>query len=419
MILYSKHSAFSSNFSRLIHHLGLLGLFVCLTIGLASGLTACSSGEDGPGGSSRKVPVKTIQVVEQQVQQTLAVVGHVEPSASVRLTSQVNGQLMESFVQPGHRVKAGQLLFRLDPRSYRAAVSQAKAVLARDNAKLALARQDLTRYKGLAARDFLSKQQYEQSLTEVAALEATISEDKALLEAAEVQLGHTTISAPIAGRVGELLVDPGNIVAAGATELLVINTISPAEVSFAVPEKYLPELNRRLRAGSVEVRVLPEGDRGEAVSGQLTIIDNTVNRDTGTVAMRAAFANLDERLWPGQFVRVYIVMEEVPQALVIPFRAVLEGVSGQYVYVVDTADEDHRVVVRPVRTVLLDSSSLQVMEGLKAGEIVVTDGQLNLFPDAPVEILADPPLDSSEIDPSAAPGTGRTAAAVSSTGSGV
>ena len=192
-----------------------------------------------------------------------------------------------------------------------------------------------------------------------------------------------------------MLVDAGNIVKANDTLLLVINTISPAEVSFAVPEKYLPELNRRLRAaragasnatGRVEVRVLPEGDRGQPVSGDLVSIDNAVNRDTGSVAMRAAFVNADERLWPGQFVRVYIVMEEMPAALVIPFRAVLEGVSGQYVYVLE---KDSSVTVRPVRTILLDNRRLQVVEGLAAGERVVTDGQLNLFPGALAEDLPD------------------------------
>ncbi|MDL2306702.1 efflux RND transporter periplasmic adaptor subunit [Desulfovibrio sp. OttesenSCG-928-C06] len=346
-------------------------------------LAGCS-GDDGQGGKrGRVIPVRTVQVQTQDVQQTLAVVGHVEASATVEMASQVSGQLMQSLVEPGHNVRKGQLLFRLDKRTFEAAVAKARAAVARDEAELRRARQDVSRYKSLAAKNFLSQQQYELSLTEVAALEATINQDKAALESALVELGYTEITAPISGRVGEILVDPGNIIKANDKVLLVINTISPAEVRFAVPEKYLPELLRRMREGDVEVRVRPEGDRGEPVSGKLTVIDNAVDRDTGTVAMRAWFENADERLWPGQFLRVSIVMEAVPQALVLPFRAILEGMGGQYVYVV----KDGEVSARPVKTVLLDKNSIQIVEGLEAGEEVVTDGQLNLFPGAKVEVL--------------------------------
>ncbi|MDR2826222.1 MAG: efflux RND transporter periplasmic adaptor subunit [Deltaproteobacteria bacterium] len=361
--------------------------------------TGCKNESGENSSASRPVPVRTALVEQGAAQQTLAVVGHVEASASVKLSAQVNGQLMECFVQPGHYVQAGDLLFRLDQRTLQAELNQAGAVLDRDKARLDQARQDLTRYKSLAAGDFLSKQQYEQSLSEVVALDATIKQDQAAIESAEVQLGHTKIHAPIAGRIGEILVDPGNIVKANDLPLLVINTISPAEVSFAVPEKYLPEINQRMRKGPVEVLVLPEGDRGEPVSGVLTVIDNTVDRETGTIAMRARFENSDERLWPGQFVRVYIVMEAVPDALIIPIKAVLEGVIGQYVYVTEqvqhTAGQDTDAAKaafksgqpRPVKTVLLDKTRMQIIDGLTVNEEIVTDGQLNLFPGARVEIL--------------------------------
>jgi multidrug efflux system membrane fusion protein len=289
------------------------------------------------------------------------------------------------LVRAGHYVKAGQLLFRLDQRALQASLRQAEAVLARDQAQLRRASQDLARYKTLADRNYTSRQQYEQSLSEVESLEASIAEDTAVIENARVQLGHTEITAPIAGRVGEILLDPGNIVKAGDMPLLVINTISPAKVSFSVPEKHLPELNRRLRQGKVEVRVLPEGDQGAPVSGALSSIDNAVDRNTGSIGMQAVFPNTDERLWPGQFVRVYIVMEAVPDALVIPFRAALEGMTGQYVYVVD---DEYRVMPRPVTSRPIGNNRLQISEGLSAGEIVVTDGQLNLYPGARVEIAS-------------------------------
>lgn len=357
----------------------LAGVFFALAF------SGCSD-TDGAGGGRRAVPIRTAIVKQEDVQQTLAVVGHVEASASVRLASQVSGQLMESLAQPGHYVKQGQLLFRLDPRTFQAAVDQAQAVVNRDEAELRRARQDVVRYKSLAANNFLSQQQYELAFTEVASLEATIQQDKAALQSARIELGYTSITAPISGRIGEILIDPGNIIKSNDMTLLVINTVSPAEVSFSVPEKYLPELNRRLRQGSVEVRARVEGDRDETpITGYLKVIDNTVNRDTGTVAMRALFENADERLWPGQFVRVSIVMEAVPDALIMPFRAVLEGMAGQYVYLVG---EDKTVSARPVRTILLENGFLQVLDGLAENDEVVTDGQLNLFPGALVEVLA-------------------------------
>ena len=355
--------------------------FLALFAFLAAG---CSDKENTTQGG-RPVPVRTAAVTMDDVQQTLAVIGHVEPSASVSVVAQVNGQLMEVLVKPGHYVKAGQLLFRLDRRTLEAGLKQAEAMLARDNAQLRRARQDLARYKALADRNYTSRQQYEQSLAEVESLEASIAEDNAIIDHARVELGHTEISAPIAGRVGEILLDPGNIVKAGDQTLLLINTISPAKVSFSVPEKHLPELNRRMRQGKVEVRVLPEGDQGPPVSGTLSSIDNAVDRDTGSIGMQAVFPNTDERLWPGQFVRVYIVMEAVPDARVIPFRAALEGMTGQYVYVVDS---EHRVMPRPVKSHLIGTSRLQISDGLEAGEIVVTDGQLNLYPGAKVEIVS-------------------------------
>jgi multidrug efflux system membrane fusion protein len=354
---------------------------------------ASCTNENGESSSGNApIPVRTARIQQDSVQQTLAVVGHVEASASVKISAQVSGQIIHSFVLPGNYVQAGELLFTLDQRSLRAELNQAEAILDRDKARLAQARQDLSRYKSLAAGDFLSKQQYEQSLSEVAELEATLKQDMAAIESAEVQLSHTEIHAPISGRIGEILVDPGNIIKANDAPLLVINTLSPAEVSFAVPEKYLPELNARLRKGGVEVRVLPEGDRGEPVSGQLTVVDNEVKRETGSIAMRARFENSDERLWPGQFVRVFIVMESVPDALVMPFRALLEGLNGQYVYVAEEdpgKPEQFKIVrTRLIKTAFLDKNRLQVMEGLSPGEEVVTDGQLNLFPGARVEILS-------------------------------
>lgn len=359
-------------------------LRLLIIVAVSQLLLACPDKGGGGSGKSRAVPVNVARVVRQMEKQTLTVIGHVEASATVLVSPQVGGQLMQTFVRSGQYVKAGDKLFQVDQRSFLADVHNAEAALKRDQAELKQAKQDLSRYGQLVKSDFLSRQEYEKSLTTVEALEATIAQDQAVLENARLQLSHTTITAPISGRVGELLVDPGNILKANDQTLLVINTLQPAEVSFAVPERYFPEINRRMREGVVNVLVLPDGDIGPEVDGEIFFADNTVDRDTGSIAMRARCGNTDERLWPGQFVRVTIIMENLENALVIPLSAVLEGMGGQYVYVVN--QEDDTVVERPVTTRLIKDGRMLVSSGLAENEEVVTDGQINLFPKARVEV---------------------------------
>ncbi|MCL1889681.1 MAG: efflux RND transporter periplasmic adaptor subunit [Desulfovibrionaceae bacterium] len=360
-----------------------LRLFL-LSFVITSGASCSKDQAGGGGGRDRAVPVRVAVVRAEEVRQTLSVIGHVEPSATVRVTAQVGGQLMEARVQPGSQVLEGDLLFLLDQRTFQSALNQAEAALSSSQAQLRRAQQDLIRYKQLTSQNFLSQQQYEQSLMEVETLQASIAQNQAVRENAELQLAHATILAPIAGRVGEVLVHPGNNVKANENTLLVINTVSPADLRFAVPERFLPELNRRLRGGQVEVLAKPEGDQGEAILGQLTLIDNEVDKNTGTIAMRARFANSDERLWPGQFARVSIVLEALDDALVIPANAILEGLSGRYVYVLR---EDGRVAPRNVSVTDLGDGRVLVADGLDLGETVVTDGQLNLAPGSRAEAV--------------------------------
>lgn len=370
---------------NLFHFALVVTLLAALPLG-------CSENSGGGGRQSRLVPVRVAEVKSESVEQALSVIGHVEPSASVRVTSQVSGQLLESRVKPGSLVRAENTLFIIDPRSFQATLNQAEASLKRDRAQLRRARQDLERYRVLASKDFLSQQQYEQSLTEVESLEATIAQNEAVRDNAQLNLGHTVINAPITGRVGEVLVDPGNNIKASETVLLVINTIRPADVGFSVPERHLPELKQRLGEGSVVVTARPEGDKGEPINGELYLIDNAVDRNTGTIAMRARFPNTDERLWPGQFARVNIIMNAMPDGLVIPQSAILEGLTSRYVYVVDSEDV---VKNRDISSRMLSDGRTLVLEGLQKGELVVTDGQLNLAPGTKVEVL-DRPVAQSE-----------------------
>lgn len=349
-------------------------------------LLACSDGGEARR-AERPAQVRALLLTVQEARQTLNVVGHVRPSAAVRVTAQVSGQLLRAEARPGSQVKEGDLLFQIDPRSFRSSLNQAEAALSSSRAQLRRAQQDMARYGQLASQNFLSRQQYEQSQLEVETLRAAIDQNTAILENAALQLEHTSIRAPISGRAGELLVDPGNNIKANDSILLVINTISPALVSFSVPERFLPELNRRLRAGKVEALALPEGDKGPPVSGYLVSIDNEVDSSTGAVSLRARFDNADERLWPGQFVRVSVIMEAVPEALIVPESAVLEGLTGRYVYVLG---EDGRVSDRAIEGIELDGGRVMVSHGLSAGETVITDGQLNLLPGGKAEVISAP-----------------------------
>lgn len=367
-------------------------------------LNGCSEEKNrGQARGGRLVPVRVAVVKNEAVEQTLSVIGHVEASASVRVTSQVGGQLLESRVKPGSQVKAGAILFKIDPRSFQSTLNQTEATLKRDRAQLNRARQDLERYRVLASKDFLSQQQYEQSLTEVESLEATITQNEAVRDNARLNLSHTVISAPISGRVGEALVDPGNNIKASETVMLVINTIRPADVRFSVPERFLPELKRRSAQGKVMVSVQPEGDKGEPISGELYVIDNEVDRNTGTIAMRARFSNSGERLWPGQFVRVNIIMESIPDALVVPQAAVLEGLSARYVYVLDA---DGVAGSRDIQGDFLPDGRAIIHAGLASGEIVVIDGQLNLAPGIRAEIISGAPAPKDAAQPQAQPEDG-------------
>jgi multidrug efflux system membrane fusion protein len=372
------------------------GLFYCLLF------SACAdSQDDRQSGRRRAVPVRAAKVQRGSVDQTISVVGHVEPSAAVRVTAQVEGQLLKAHVKPGRQVKEGELLFQIDPRDFQNSLRQAEAALAGSRAQLKRAQQDLARYKSLASQNFLSQQQYEQSLTDVETLRAGIDQNTAVLESAALRLERTYIRSPISGRTGEVLVDPGNNIKANDATLLVINTISPADVRFSVPEGFLPELNRSFRQGAVDVRVLPEGDNGEPVTGRVIIIDNEVDRSTGTISMRARFENQDERLWPGQFVRVHIVLNALNDALIIPDSAVLEGLQGRYVYVLraDGGVENRNITARD-----LDGRRAVVLSGLTEGETVVTDGQLNLLPGSLAEVLEESgPAGASRPAPAPAP----------------
>ncbi len=349
-------------------------------------LVSCGPDDSKKTSGRRAVPVTLTKAEQRTIARTLEAVGNVQPDATVAVKPQVGGQILEALVSSGQDVQKGQVLFRLDPRPFEAAVNEARAKLLRDQVLLKKAEEDKERFSRLVRQDAISREQYDQSVTNADSQRALTVQDEAALASARLQLEYATIRAPMAGRVGEVLVDAGNVVKANDERaLLVINALSPAKISFAVPERNLPEIMDEMKRREIEVEATPEGDTRPASKGTLVSIDNTVDRTTGTIKLEARFPNTDLRLWPGQFTRIRVNLAEVQNALLIPSLAVLEGVAGPYVYVVKS---DNTVEVRLITVSRAPGNMLVVEKGLNLGESVVLDGQLNLSPGTPITAKA-------------------------------
>jgi membrane fusion protein, multidrug efflux system len=330
------------------------------------------------------VPVTAALAERRAVPRTLQATGTVEPIATVAIQSQVTGVLRSVHFSEGQEIRKGQVLFQVDPRSYRATLDGAQAALARDLAQLANARENARRLEELGP-DYATRQQIEQAQTNAAALAATVRADSAAIDQARLDLQFATIRSPISGRAGSLLVRPGNIVRANEGDpLVVINQLSPILVRFALPATHLPEI-RRYRPETLIVRARPAG--GEETEGRLAFVDNAVDTSTGTILLKGRFDNADGTLWPGQYVAVTLQLNIDDGALVVPSTAVVEGQEGAYVFVVKS---DRTTEVRNVRVARAAGGYTVLDGGVEPGERVVTDGQLRLTAGAKVEVKEAP-----------------------------
>jgi membrane fusion protein, multidrug efflux system len=407
-------------------------------------LAACNR---APGDSAnaavkpRPVPVTAGVAERKDVPLTVTAIGNVQSVTTVGVLSQVNGQIQKVHFTEGDDVRAGQLLFTLDPRPFEAAVAQAQANLARDRAQLAQAQAALLqqqanveqaqanlardkaqldnarvqerRYRDLVAREFVAREQYDAVRTAAEALtatvradeaalanarastqmaeasienaRATIRADEALVESARLQLEYTRIRAPNAGRTGNLLIHEGNVVKANdvGNSMVAINQISPIYVTFGVPEQFLADIRRYQAAGALTVEAGPPGPAEGRARGAVTFVNNTVDAATGMIQLKAVFTNTERTLWPGQFVTTVLTLTTQRDVVVVPSQAIQTGQKGSFVFVVKpdlTADARAVALGRTVgRETIIE-------KGVAAGERVVTDGQLRLFPGAKVDV---------------------------------
>lgn len=352
---------------------------------VAEATTGTGKGKAKGKGKGAALFVKTARVVAKPMPVLIEAVGTVEPEHSVQVRAQVSGVLRSVLFKEGDKVKAGQLLFQIDPRTFEASYQQAQAQLARDQAQLENSRVQRDRLEPLLKREFITQQEFDVAVTSTKSLEATVAADRALLEQARIQLEFSRIHAPIAGRTGALAIKPGNLVptAGGGVPLVTINSTDPILVSFSIPERQLDEIRRHQNEKEMRIEILPDRNGPPVAQGKLVFVDNTVTPQTGTVLLKTRVANGAETLWPGQFINVRIVLKIEPEAVVVPDAAVQPGQDGSFVYLIDP---ENRVQIQPVKISRQIGEDVVIAGGVKPGDQVVTEIPQALQPGGVVRI---------------------------------
>jgi multidrug efflux system membrane fusion protein len=342
-----------------------------------------SSGQGRDVAAPRAVPVTVEPAKTQDVPIIIRGLGTVIAFNTVSVRSRVTGNVTAVNFHEGQAVKTGDVLFQIDSRPFQAALDQANAAQARDQANLENARKDLARYATLLQKQFAPEQQYATQLATVAADEAIVRLDQAAIDAAKLNVEYASIRSPIDGVTGIRQVDLGNLVQANNAILVVLTQIKPIYVVATVPEDDIPRIRTAMAQRQLEMDAYDADDVKAISKGHLTLVNNQVDQTTGTVMLKAEFANDDQALWPGQFVNAHLVVETVRNGVTVPSVAVQNGRQGSFVYVArnDNTAEQRAVVVRQT-----DNNRALIGSGVKAGELVVTAGQSQLTPGAKVQV---------------------------------
>jgi membrane fusion protein, multidrug efflux system len=364
-----------------------LVIIACLAVAYAAWheLTLAPTGAGAP--TPPEVPVHVGTAEKKSFPVVLNGLGTVQPTNVVTVRSRVDGQIEKVAFKEGQMVKQGDLLVQIDPAPFKAALDQATAKLAQDQASLTNAKQDLARTSTLARQGDATLQLLDQRTANVASLNALVLADQAAIESANVQLAYTTIRSPLTGRTGFRLIDPGNIVhAADQNGMLTITQLQPITVVFTAPEQDLPAINEALHAGPLKVTAYSSDGKRALANGTLRLVDNQVDVASGTIHLKASFDNADHALWPGLSVSTKLVVSTVPDAVVVADNAVQRGPNGLYVYVVTP---DSKAELRSVSVGPIDGGQALIEKGVSPGERVVTSGQYKVVPGEPVQVLQE------------------------------
>lgn len=334
----------------------------------------------GPG-----VPVTAGTVATADVPVLLQAIGSVQAYNLVTIKSRVDGQIVAVDFTEGQDVKAGTPLIHIDPRPYQAALEQAEANKQKDEVQLASVQQDLARWTELVAQGYKSRQTYDQTKAQVEQFKAAIKGDEAQINTARLNLGYATIRAPIDGRLGAKLVDVGNMVrATEAAGLVTLAQLKPIMVTFTLPQEHQHKLREKQARAPLEVQAYGEDNKTPLAVGKLTLIDNVIEQATGTIRLKATFDNADERLWPGEFINVRVVLNMRRGVPTVPAQTVQEGPTGHYAYVIK---DDETVERRAVEVAVVQGGVAVIAKGLSGGEKVVVEGQYRLTQGARVRIV--------------------------------
>jgi membrane fusion protein, multidrug efflux system len=347
-------------------------------------------------------PVRVAQVMRQDMSVVRRTPGTVIANTTVQITARVQGVLDAANFKEGQFVKKGDLLFRIDPRPFEAALAQARAMLVRDQAQLKNANRDMLLYENLNKLGAVSTQQRDTSASNVEVLAATLAADEAAVNIAQLNLGYTEIRSPVDGKTGPLLVQPGNMIAAtGTTPLVTIAQIQPIKISFNLPQSDLQLILALQRTKGLTATVDSNDAGGKPLSAPVDFTSNAVNNQSGTIELRATFDNRDLSFLPGQLVNVTVELNKIPNALVVPRDAVNDGPDGSYVYVVAAG----KAVPHNVRIVFDDSKNVAIEGDVKPGDQVIIEGQLRVEPNAAVSVLG--PAGGTSAGPASAPDAGQ------------
>lgn len=361
-------------------------LVMALVLVLATGLSCSRSGPAGRSREARAIPVKAAPVVLKDVPLELETFGTAQSKASVTVLAKTSQILQAVHFREGDAIPKGALLFTLDSRTAQVALERARTALARDKVLAAGAQADLARGARLLAEGMLAQADYDRLKTSADALAETLKADQAAIEAAQIDVDNCRIAAPVAGRAGKVLVHAGNLVTANNLPLVTLNQIRPIDVFFSLPQAELDRIRSYRGKGDLEVQVSLPGEPGAPMKGRLTFIDNRVDPGNGTIELGATLPNEDERLWPGRYVRVRLALTIERGAVVAPRRALVTSVAGQAVFVLR---KDGTVAQRTVKVARSRGDEAVIAEGLQAGELVVTDGLLQLEDGSRVEVRAE------------------------------
>jgi multidrug efflux system membrane fusion protein len=366
---------------------GAMALVTMIVVGIGGvgilGITGCND-RGVPSGAMPPVPVLAAKAVQRDVPNQLHEIGTVEAFEAIAIKARVGGNLQVVNFKEGDFVTKGQLLFAIDPRPFAAALAQAEANRVRDQASANQARTKEQRLAFLLKEGVGSRQQYDEEYATAASMEATVAADRAAIDSARLNLQYAEIRSPVDGRTGKLQAHPGDLIKADAdTPIVTIAQVQPIYVDFSIPEKELGQVRRSMENGTLEVNATIPGDPQQAEHGVLSFVDNSVDKTTGTIALKGIFQNENRRLWPGQFVNTTLTLAVIPHAVLVPSQAIQTGQEGPFVYVVG---RDMKVAARPVVAGAVFETETIIEHGVEAGETVVTDGQLRLMPGAVVRL---------------------------------